>query len=263
MEEIMGFAMKIVYDERIDNRYPTSPTDDPCRTGSAAIELRSKGFNFIKPYPASLTDILRVHGLQHIETVRSRGLFDAAALAAGGAICAAELALEGEPAFALIRPPGHHASAIRAWGMCYFNNMAIAVQKIRPNAKRVLIIDIDLHFGDGTVSIFRGDHEVKVFNPGCVDANFDYLTLNAGGYIKQIESALEDNSFDIIGVSAGFDTYMEDWGGLLGFDDYQKIGELIKEGSKCCADRRFALLEGGYHPDLRLCILSFLKGFSD
>ena len=55
--------------------------------------------------------------------------------------------------------------------MCYFNNMAIAVQRIRPRAKRVLIIDIDLHFGDGTVSIFQGDHDVKIANPGSVDAN--------------------------------------------------------------------------------------------
>jgi acetoin utilization deacetylase AcuC-like enzyme len=202
-----------------------------------------------------------VHGREHIDRVIKSGLYDAAALAAGGAICAAELAMVGEPAFALIRPPGHHAAANRAWGMCYFNNMAIAMQKIRPNAKRVLIIDIDLHFGDGTVSIFRGDHGVKIINPGSVDANFDYLTLNSDGYIRQIEVALEDNSFDIIGVSAGFDTYLKDWGGLLGLDDYQKIGEIIKEGSKNCADRRFALLEGGYHPDLRLCILSFLQGF--
>jgi acetoin utilization deacetylase AcuC-like enzyme len=255
--------MKIVYSRKYEARYPANPVENPDRVRLSAQELEKIGYELIEPDTCSLQDISRVHGREHIDRVRKSGHFEAAALAAGGAICAAELAMEGEPAFALIRPPGHHAAANRAWGMCYFNNMAIAVQKIRPNAKRVLIIDIDLHFGDGTVSIFRGDHEVKVVNPGSVDANFDYLTLNAGGYIKQIELALEDNSFDIIGVSAGFDTYLEDWGGLLGFDDYQKIGGLIKEGSKCCADRRFALLEGGYHPDLRLCILSFLKGFGD
>ena len=253
--------MKIVYSRGFEKRYPANPVECPSRAISSARELERYGF--VEPEPASLQDIARVHGQEHIERVKEWGFFDAAALAAGGAICAAELAMEGEPAFALIRPPGHHAAANRAWGMCYFNNMAIAVQKIRPNAKRVLIIDIDLHFGDGTVSIFRGDHEVKVVNPGSVDANFDYLTLNARGYLKQIESALEDNSFDIIGISAGFDTYLEDWGGLLGFDDYQKIGGIINEGSKSCADRRFALLEGGYHPDLSICIRSFLKGFSD
>jgi acetoin utilization deacetylase AcuC-like enzyme len=251
--------VKIIYSRDFEKRYPANPVESPDRVSLSARELQ--GYDFVEPEPACLQDIARVHDREHIERVKERGLFDAAALAAGGAICAAELALDGEAAFALIRPPGHHAAGNRAWGMCYFNNMAIAVQKIRPNAKRVLIIDIDLHFGDGTVSIFRGDQEVKVVNPGSVDANFDYLTLNARGYIKQIESALEDNSFDVIGVSAGFDTYLEDWGGLLGFDDYQKIGEIIKEGSKRCANRRFALLEGGYHPDLRYCILSFLNGF--
>jgi acetoin utilization deacetylase AcuC-like enzyme len=174
--------------------------------------LKKADCEFEQPLQALFQDIHKVHSQEHIQMIRSNGLYDAAALAAGGAIKAAELAMEGEPAFALIRPPGHHAAANRAWGMCYFNNMAIAVQKIRPKAKRVLIMDIDLHFGDGTVSIFRGDHEVKVVNPGSVDANFDYLTLNARGYLKQIESALEDNSFDIIGISAGFDTYLEDWG---------------------------------------------------
>ena len=201
-----------------------------------------------------------MHGNEHIDRVRGSGHFEAASLAAGGAIAAAELALQGEPAFALVRPPGHHAAANRAWGMCYFNNMAIAVQRIRPKAKRVLILDIDLHFGDGTVSIFRGDHDVKIINPGYVDANFDYLTMGAGGYLKQVESALEGNSYDIVGVSAGFDTYLDDWGGLLGIEDYQKIGAIIKDISKSCANRRFALLEGGYHPDLRICIRSFLEG---
>jgi acetoin utilization deacetylase AcuC-like enzyme len=193
--------------------------------------------------------------------VRASGHFEAASLAAGGAICAAELAAAGEPAFALARPPGHHAAANRAWGMCYFNSMAIAVQSIRPEAKRVLIIDIDLHFGDGTVSIFRGDHDVRIVNPGSVDENFDYLTMDAAGYLKQVESAAGEKGLDIVGVSAGFDTYREDWGGLLEIEDYKKIGEIIKGISKRCAGKRFALLEGGYHADLGRCILSFLEGF--
>ena len=106
-----------------------------------------------------------MHSREHIENVRKTGMFGPASLAARAAICAAELALEGEPAFALARPPGHHALANRAWGMCYFNSMAIAVRKVRPKARRALIIDIDLHFGDGTVSIFRGDPNVKIVNP--------------------------------------------------------------------------------------------------
>ena len=129
-------------------------------------------------------------------------------------------------------PPGHHASANRAWGMCFFNNMAIAVKKIRPRAKRALIIDIDLHFGDGTVSIFRGDPNVKIVNPWSVDENFEYLNMDESRYLGQVEDAFQGFDCDIVGVSAGFDTYLEDWGGLLKKEDYRKIGKAIREGAE-------------------------------
>lgn len=244
----------------MENRYPANPVENPDRVSLPASVLGE--FEFVEPIPAGIEDIARVHGSVHIERVKSNGLYDAAALAAGGAITAAELAMDGKPAFSLARPPGHHASANRAWGMCYFNNMAIAVQKIRPRAKRVLIIDIDLHFGDGTVSIFRGDHSVKIVNPWSVDENFEYLNMDHSRYLKQVEGAFQGFDCDIAGVSAGFDTYLEDWGGLLKIEDYRKIGKAIREGAeKSCAGRRFALLEGGYHTDLKWCIKSFIEGF--
>lgn len=120
-------SVKIVYCRAFEKRYPTNPVEAPDRVSLPAAGLCE--YEFIEPLPASLQDIARVHGHEHIEQVKNGGLYDAAALAAGGAICAAELALQDEPAFALIRPPGHHASANRAWGMCFFNNMAIAVKK--------------------------------------------------------------------------------------------------------------------------------------
>jgi len=65
---------------------------------------------------------------------------------------AAELAIEGKPSFGLIRPPGHHASPDSCWGFCYFNNIAIAIRRLidEGRVKKALIIDFDLHFGDGT-----------------------------------------------------------------------------------------------------------------
>lgn len=253
--------MKIVYSEKYSEKYPTNPVENLNRARLPAQELLEAGYDFVEPSPASLEEIRRIHGLQHIEIVQARCLYNAAALAAGGAICAAELATQGEPTFALIRPPGHHASANRAWGMCFFNNMAIAVQKVRPRTKRVLIIDIDLHFGDGTVSIFRGDEYVKIVNPGAVDLEFNYLQLDSSGYLRQVKDAFQGFDYDIVGVSAGFDTYFEDWGELLRLEDYLEIGRIIREGSKKCGGRRFAILEGGYHPDLKYCIKSFIKGF--
>ncbi|VVB68903.1 Histone deacetylase domain protein [uncultured archaeon] len=254
--------MKIVYSEKFGANYPTNPVESPDRVTDASEMLREAGCEIVEPLPAGLEDIGRVHGSEHIRVVHRRGLYESAAFAAGGAIAAAELALQGEPSFALVRPPGHHASANRAWGLCFFNNMAIAIQRIRPKAKRVLIIDIDLHFGDGTASIFRGDHDVAIANPGSVDANFDYLTMDVSGYIRQIEAAFQGSDFDIVGVSAGFDTYKEDWGGLLETKDYEIIGRIIAEGSEKCQEKRFAVLEGGYHSDLKYNIKSFIKGFA-
>lgn len=226
-----------------DNR-----TDEIIEIGLIAIAMQPAGHR-------------TVHGKEHIDRVRLSGRFEAASLATGGAICAAELALQGDAAFALIRPPGHHAAANWAWGMCYFNNIAIAVKKIIPRAKKALIIDIDLHYGDGTVSIFRGDTNVKIVNPWSVDANFEYLYMNEGRYLSQVEGAFQGFDYDIVGVSAGFDTYLEDWGKLLKMEDYRKIGKAIREGSERCSGHRFAVLEGGYHPDLRYCIKNFVEGF--
>lgn len=253
--------MKIVYSKRFEERYQTNPVESPDRVRLSALELKGAGYDFVESRQATEEEIRRVHSLEHMRSVQRRGLYEAASWAAGGAIAAAELAVAGEPAFALIRPPGHHASAIRAWGLCFFNNMAVAVQRIRSRAKRVLIIDIDLHFGDGTVSIFHGDRDVKIANPGSIDANFDYLTMDSRGYLKQIEAALRGFEYDVIGMSAGFDTYVEDWGGLLTNEDYEKIGEMIAKASEKCGERRFAVLEGGYHSDLKYNIKSFIRGF--
>ena len=255
----MTRPMKIVYSKKFEQKYPTNPVESPDRVSLPARELQE--YEFIAPEAASLNDIALVHGQEHIEIVKHRGLFDAASLAAGGAILSAELAMQSIPSFALIRPPGHHASANRAWGLCFFNNLAIAVQKIRPIAKRVLIIDIDLHYGDGTVSIFRGDRDVRIVNPGSLDAEFEYLNLDARGYIGLIEDAINEAVYDLIAVSAGFDTYIEDWGNLLRTEDYKEIGKIIRDGSIKCKGRRFAVLEGGYHPDLKYNIKSFIKGF--
>ncbi|VVB63079.1 Histone deacetylase domain protein [uncultured archaeon] len=253
--------MKIIYSTKYEECYPTNPVENSERVRHPAMELKEAGYEFVEPTAASDEDVARVHGREHIERVKQRGLYEVAALAAGGAIVAAEQALQGEPTFALIRPPGHHAAANRAWGMCFFNNMAISVRRLRPEAKRVLIIDIDLHFGDGTVSIFRGDKNVKLVNPWSVDANFEYLNMKVDGYLTQVNDAFNDFECDIVGVSAGFDTYVEDWGGLLRTEDYEEIGRIIKKGSETCDGRRFAVLEGGYHQDLRYIIKSFIRGF--
>lgn len=252
--------MKIVYTPALATKYGTNPVETPDRVRLAAMDL--KDYDFIEPGAAGVDDLLKVHSARHLDRVRTRGMFEAASLAAGGAIAAAELACGGEPAFALIRPPGHHASADHAWGMCFFNNMAVAVRRILPVSRRVLILDIDLHFGDGTASIFRWTPEVSVVNIGAVDPHFDYLSMDSRGYLDQVARALEDHSYDLVAVSAGYDTYALDWGGLLSTRDFNDIGKMVRDASEQrCGGRRFAVLEGGYHEHLRHNIKSFIVGF--
>ncbi|MFP4038107.1 MAG: histone deacetylase family protein, partial [Desulfobacteraceae bacterium] len=121
--------MKVVFHEEFYSVYTSDPAAAAGRM-EAVVEEVSQYVEMVAPGPASEEDISAVHTARHVERVRSRGLYDIAALAAGGAIKAAILGME-EPAFGLIRPPGHHASADSCWGFCYFNNMAVAVELLK------------------------------------------------------------------------------------------------------------------------------------
>ena len=186
-------------------------------------------------------------------------LFNMASLAGGGSIKAAEIAFNGEPSFALIRPPGHHASPDSCWGFCYFNNMGIALEKLREEGKidSAYVLDFDLHTGDGNINSISGKPGIKILNPTAGDRE---------EYLDEVASDLENSKkCDIIGVSAGFDEHIEDWGGKLTTSDYKELGSMVKEFSdKKCEGRRFALLEGGYnHSVLGENVASFVEGFRD
>jgi len=89
---------------------------------------------FVPAQPAFRHHIAAVHTEMHIQHVENQVLYEIAALAAGGAVQAAQISLS-EPCFGLIRPPGHHASAATAWGFCCFNNMAVALEALRRQKK--------------------------------------------------------------------------------------------------------------------------------
>lgn len=131
-----------------------------------------------QPEPASDEDILRVHTRDHVEYIRkfcqkgggyidfdtvvSPHSYETAKLAAGGAIKAADLVLEGfESAYSVARPPGHHATRDRAMGFCIFNNLAITLEHLRSkNIRKFLVFDFDVHYGNGTADIFYQDPDV-------------------------------------------------------------------------------------------------------
>jgi len=229
--------------------------------GIAEILSKSKEFEFIEPKPATKEDILRAHTERHYNYInRDPLLFELASLSAGGAILAAEEAYEGKSTFAVIRPPGHHASADSCWGFCYLNNISISLLKLFSEGKinSAFVLDFDLHTGDGNINIltFRNDDfKVKILNP------------NSSGrvnYLKEVQNYMEElENVDIFVASAGFDQGIEDWGHLLYPEDYTDLGELMKTYSeKLCEGRRYALLEGGYNHDvLPKNANSFYQGF--
>jgi acetoin utilization deacetylase AcuC-like enzyme len=244
--------MKVIFHPDFYQVYTSDPAAAPGRMESV-VEAVSSHYEFTEPPPAIQEDIAGVHSLSHIEHVRGHGLFDISALAAGGAIQAALVGLK-EPCFALVRPPGHHASADTAWGFCYFNNMAIALEKLRREGliERAFVLDIDLHFGDGTVNIFKGRDYVTVYNPSS-SVREDYLAA--------IAEVLAGQQWDIIGISAGFDNHKDDWGGLLETEDYEIIGKMVREACAKKGCGHFGILEGGYnHQVLGHNVLALLHG---
>jgi len=243
--------MKVIFHDDFYESYCSDPAAAPGRI-EAIVETIGERVTFVEALPATGEDIAACHTESHIEKVKRQGLYDIAARAAGGAIQAAEIGLS-QPAFALIRPPGHHASANSAWGFCYFSNMAIAISKLKREGKieKAFILDFDLHFGDGTVNILGHSGYVDILNPS---------TSDRSAYLREVVRALPDDT-DIIGISAGFDNHREDWGGVLSTDDYREMGRMVREASEKSGGGCFAILEGGYnHRVIGENALALIKG---
>jgi acetoin utilization deacetylase AcuC-like enzyme len=247
--------MKVIFHSDFYSVYASEPAAEPGRMEAVTKCLGNK-FDMLQAVAAEEKDIEAVHSASHIARIRQQGLYHISALAAGGAVQAAAIGLK-EPAFALIRPPGHHASRNDSWGFCYFNNMAVALTHLLNNGriKTAAVLDFDLHHGDGTDNIFSGNSAVTTCNPG---------ESNRNAYLKGVESFLKELRVDIIGISAGFDNHEEDWGGLLLTDDYFTMGRMVKETAQKLGAGYFGILEGGYNHDvLGQNVLALLKGMSD
>ena len=144
---------------------------------TVASQFAADGGKTSTPRPATLDELALVHSPRHIDAIRehvgrpamldadtymSPESYEVARLAAGATIQAAAHAVDsGEPAFALVRPPGHHAERDRAMGFCLFNNVAAAAAAmLQRGLERVAIVDIDVHHGNGTQEIFYADPRV-------------------------------------------------------------------------------------------------------
>jgi acetoin utilization deacetylase AcuC-like enzyme len=250
----------------------------------------------LAPRQVTDDDIMRCHSHRLIDQIRSlceRGVpfvdldtaicaqsFEIARLAAGAATVAVdEVFNDASNAIALVRPPGHHASSNRAMGFCLFNNVAIAARyaQVHYGADRVLIIDWDVHHGNGTQEIFYHDPSVFYFSthqypyyPGTGSAGERGLdkgegtTLNiplpegtsASAHREAFAEALKaiEKAFppDLIIISAGFDSRRGDpLGGLMLEDsDFEEMTRQVMDmADRNGGGRVVSVLEGGYNLD--------------
>jgi acetoin utilization deacetylase AcuC-like enzyme len=244
--------MKVIFHDDFYRVYASEPAAARGRM-EAVIECLGNKYPMIQAEMAEPEDIEEVHSSGHIEYIRNIGLYDISALAAGGAVQAAMIGMN-EPAFALIRPPGHHASYSDSWGFCYFNNMAVALTRLYKDGKikKAAMLDFDLHYGDGNVNILSKTGFTEFCNPDKSDRK---------SYLKEVESFLDELQVDVIGISAGFDNHREDWGGLLATEDYLVMGQMVKEAAQRLGAGYFGILEGGYnHKVLGRNVEALLEG---
>jgi len=249
----------------------------------------------IEPRAASVEELSLVHSEQHIlhiqdiaqrgggwldaDTVMSSESYEAALYAVGGMIRATEAVMEGEvdSSFALVRPPGHHATPRRAMGFCLFNNIAIATKYAlaRYNLERILIIDFDVHHGNGTQEVFYDNPRVMYistheypFYPGTGDIGETgsgagkgttvNIPLRAGSgdseYLQVFEQIITPvaRQFNpqLVLVSAGYDAHWADELAMMqvsttGFSQMVKIIKQVAD--ELCRGRLVFSLEGGYH----------------
>jgi len=255
--------MRVIFHEAFheayysDDKYDNAA--DPERLAGIMTALRNEGRYVVNvPEPATRADLLRGHSESRVaEVERKPRLFDMASLAVGAATMAAEIAIHGEPTFACVRPPGHHASRCSAWGHCTFNNVALALLRLRDLGliRSAFVVDFDHHTGDGTLDVLREWPEAHTFN-----AYGD----STATYLYTLEDRLKQApQVDILAVSAGFDGYLHDLGHKLSTEDYFTIGRLLQGYAiRLGHQRRFAVLEGGYYlPDLGKNVLAFCRGF--
>jgi acetoin utilization deacetylase AcuC-like enzyme len=270
--------------------------EQPARLSAAMSRLPS--LTEIATRPATDDDLALAHTREYIELVESevaqhRGQLSTgdtsigaqsalcARIAAGCAISAVDAVFSGQAsnAFCVVRPPGHHASAARGMGFCLFNSVAIAARHAQHahQAERVLIVDWDVHHGNGTQDIFYADGSVLFFSthqspwyPGTGARGETGAGAGAGKTIncplpagsgqaevlrafrEQLAPAAASFHPDLVLLSAGFDSRIHDPLGqfLLTDEDFSDLTLLMLElADTHCGGRLVSVLEGGYSLD--------------
>jgi acetoin utilization deacetylase AcuC-like enzyme len=212
------------------------------------------------------------------DTVASEGSWDAATAAAGAVLDGIDLAFDGGPArsFCAVRPPGHHALSAAAMGFCLFGNVAIGAHyaRRRYGAERILIVDWDVHHGNGTQALVEETRDIHFVSmhqwpwypgTGAADDRGPHgnvwnvpmrANLEPGVYVEALERAIESAATgftpDLVLISAGFDSLAGDPLGAftLEYEHFEILTRfLVERAEQWCGGRVVSTLEGGYAPE--------------
>ena len=272
--------MDLVFSEESLQYRSAGHPESPDRVKTAHSYLKDK-YDIEEPIQASIDDLLLVHDEDFVQKVREGNfsdpdcpkyddLFFYATLSAGGAIKAQEI-----NSLSIMRPPGHHAGKNFLGGFCYFNNLAIAVEK---SNLKTLIVDFDAHHGNGTEDIFLGRDDITYLSlhrsPGFPGTGQESrknainhpVSATVGdekylGLLKEELAKLKAGGFEQLALSAGFDGHKNDPLASVGLTTsaFREIGILLRD----LDIPAFGVLEGGYvGEDLGRNIDAFLKGFN-
>jgi acetoin utilization deacetylase AcuC-like enzyme len=283
--------MKIIFDE-LATRYGSSEHPErPERLLTTVPHLRKVLPQLVweRPFVADDKHLLPAHVEAHLARLRQPIDFDLdtpyypeidqhARRAAGGALLAMKSARQGEPAFSLLRPPGHHAKRAQAMGFCYLNSIAIAaLNALDDGCERVAIWDFDAHHGNGTEAIVTGNQRILFASihqypgyPGTGTHSFENVLnlpvppmTDGEVHAAKVKGALDRLvAFrpELLLVSAGFDAYVNDpiTNLRLETEHFHRFGTWLREIDIPTA----AILEGGYSDELPGLIESFIRGWS-
>ncbi len=276
--------------------HPESPSRLEAVVSALENDQACQSLIWQRPVPAREEDLLANHGQRYVDLVRdsvaagryslgypdtdiSPGSWEAALAAAGALLAGVDMVMEGSAAnvFCPVRPPGHHARTDMGMGFCLFNNVALAARHARAKygLDRILIIDWDVHHGNGTQESFYREREVFFFSthqeawypftgsvhetgegPGKgTTMNFPFPAGSGPqeilpAYTEHLVPAMEDYNPQLVLVSAGFDSLQGDLLGRVNLtvEDFTLLTNLAMDiAEKHASGRLVSTLEGGYN----------------